>query len=106
MYFTYALSFSCVKVINSLQPLIIPLVGGTAGGVDAVEIPNVSGKTFAAIDASAVAGLNWQTPTPQAFTATTTIVFRRNGGNYLKIGHMTMNLNEGTITFAYADVTP
>ena len=72
----------------------------------AVEDTASGGKTFAAIDAGNVTSLTWQTPTPRAFTATTTLVFRRNDGSILKIGNMTLNLTQGTITFAYADVTP
>ncbi len=72
----------------------------------AVEDSATGGKAFEAIGAGNVAGLTWQTPTPQTFTATKTLVFRRSDGRYLKIGTMTMNLTNGTITFAYADVTP
>ena len=72
----------------------------------AVEDTATGGKAFEAIDSGTVAGVTWQTPAPQPFTATTTLVFRRSDGRYLKIGHMTMNLTAGTLTFAYADVTP
>ena len=98
---------------SALATFHVTLQGGTAMMAPeptvaqmAIEDTATGGKAFAAIDTGNVAGLTWQTPTPQMFTATTTLVFRRNGGNYLKIGHMTMNLMNGTITFAYADVTP
>jgi len=73
----------------------------------AVEDSASGGKAFAAIDAGNVASLTWQTPTPQAFSDKKTIVFRRRSdGSILKIGTMTLNLTAGTITFAYAEVTP
>ena len=98
---------------SSLATFHVTLQGGTAMMAPeptvaqiAVEDTATGGKAFAAIDASAVAGLNWQTPASQSFTETTTIIFRRQDGTYLKIGTMSLNLLEGTITFAYADVTP
>jgi len=72
----------------------------------AVEDSASGGKAFAEINAGNVASLAWQTPASQAFTEMTTIIFRRQDDTFLKIGNMTMNLIEGTITFAYADVTP
>ena len=98
---------------SALATFHVTLQGGTAMIAPAptvaqmaVEDTATGGLAFAAIDAGTVAGVTWQTPTPQPFTATTTLVFRRSDGGYLKIGHMTMNLAAGTLTFAYADVTP
>lgn len=71
----------------------------------AVEDTEANGLAFEEIQAATVAGLAWQAPTSITTTATQTIVFRRTDGTFFKIGQMTTNLTEGTMTFAYADIT-
>ena len=98
---------------SALATFHVTLQGGTAMIAPAPTVAQMAvedtasgGLAFEAIDSVTVAGVTWQTPAPQPFTATTTLVFRRSDGAYLKIGHMTINLAAGTLTFAYADVTP
>lgn len=72
----------------------------------AVVDTTTGGEAYADIQADDLAGLTWQSPAAQPVVATQTLVFQRSDGSYLKIGEMTLNLTDGTITFAYADVTP
>jgi len=97
-----ALAAFHVEYDNS-QAVIVP---ETSVAQMAVEDTAAGGKAFEAIHAAGIASLLWQTPTAQPVGATQTIVFQRTDGRYVKIGKMTLNLTEGTLTFAYADVTP
>lgn len=73
----------------------------------AVEDTASGGKAFAEILAATVTGLtSWTTPNEVTVSDTKSLVFHRSDGTILKIGQFTMNLTDGAITFAYADVTP
>ena len=96
--------------ITSTPPLMVNRtyeydVKATDPDGDALAFSLTNAPDGMTIDAGNVTSLTWQTPTPHAFTATTTLVLRHNDGSILKIGNMTLNLTQGTITFAYADVT-
>lgn len=83
----------------------VKIVPETSVSQIAIEDTATGGAAFEDIQAADVAGLTWTTPANVFATETQTIVFQRTDGTYLKIGHITLNLTAGTITFAYADVT-
>ena len=65
------------------------------------------GLAYADIGAGDAAELPWTTPAAQPISAETqSIVFRRVDGRALKIGQIVLNRIEGTISFAFADVSP
>ena len=72
----------------------------------AVEDTTGGGKGFEDILASTLTELSWDMPDDITVSDTKSIVFQRSDGTYLKTGHFTLNVTEGTLTFDYADVTP
>ena len=84
----------------------------------AVVVPEAAVAQMAVVDAASgglvyadigddAAELPWATPAAQPISAETqSIVFRRVDGRALKIGQIALNRIEGTISFAFADVSP
>lgn len=72
----------------------------------AVEDTATGGKAFEAILPTNLNQMTWTATVEIAATETKSIVFECRDGKYFKIGHFTLNLTQGTVTFAYADVTP
>jgi hypothetical protein len=98
---------------STLASFHVELQGGTALIVPestvaqiAIEDTDSGGKAFAEILSGTLSELSWTTPDEVTVSDTTSVVFERSDGSYLKIGQFTLNLTEGTLTLSYADVTP